>query len=235
MDITVITVTYNDLLGLKRTVESVKKLPFDVEHVIIDGDSQDGTKGYLLELTSGNTNYKVRSGLDNGPYDAMNKGIKLASGDYLWFLNGGDTATDLHDFTDQLGNHILALPVKKIHWLTKREVKYKRKLKWLTMPYNHQGLVFPRILGHKYNIRYAIASDYDFIMSSNLHIKYDTSDSGYILYEGGGISFNNRLEKYKELRKISLEYNTNHVKMVVIKLYYKLKIIRHRLYEFIFR
>lgn len=86
--ITIITVSYNDINNLKKTVASISgQLIDDIEYLIIDGGSEDGTKKYLHELDS-----KVIwiSEPDTGIYNAMNKGIRAASGEWIWFVNAGD-------------------------------------------------------------------------------------------------------------------------------------------------
>jgi glycosyltransferase involved in cell wall biosynthesis len=87
--ISVITINYNNLDGLKKTFESVVNQNFkDFEYIVIDGNSTDGAKKYL-ENNSSYLNYWV-SEPDKGIYNAMNKGIDKATGDYLLFLNSGD-------------------------------------------------------------------------------------------------------------------------------------------------
>ncbi|GAA3621211.1 glycosyltransferase family 2 protein [Flavivirga jejuensis] len=87
--ISIITITYNNLEGLKKTFDSVCSQTWKgYEHIIIDGGSNDGTRAYLESLDN-RVSYWV-SEPDNGVYQAMNKGIKKATGDYLVFLNSGD-------------------------------------------------------------------------------------------------------------------------------------------------
>ena len=87
--ITIITINYNNLEGLKRTVESVINQTWqEFEYIIIDGGSTDGSAEYI-ESQKENFDYWV-SEKDAGIYNAMNKGIKVATGDYLLFLNSGD-------------------------------------------------------------------------------------------------------------------------------------------------
>ena len=88
--ISIITINYNDITGLKRTLKSVREQTVnDFEHIIIDGNSSDGSKE-LIQKTKDNYSYWV-SEPDKGIYDAMNKGIAQASGNYVLFLNSGDT------------------------------------------------------------------------------------------------------------------------------------------------
>lgn len=89
MNLSIITINYNDALGLKRTVESVFEQTYtNFEFIVIDGGSSDGSEEYLKQI-SDKLDYFV-SEPDNGIYHAMNKGIAKARGKYLMFLNSGD-------------------------------------------------------------------------------------------------------------------------------------------------
>lgn len=87
--LSIITINYNNLRGLQKTIESVVSQTFkDFEYIIIDGGSTDGSKA-LIEKYAESITYWV-SEKDNGIYPAMNKGIQVANGEYLLFLNSGD-------------------------------------------------------------------------------------------------------------------------------------------------
>ncbi|QXQ09641.1 glycosyltransferase family 2 protein [Paeniglutamicibacter sp. Y32M11] len=89
--LSVITITRNDLEGLKRTINSVKNQSFEnIEHIIIDADSTDGTKDFL----NNQPNLKFISEPDDGRYDGMNKGASHASGEIIWFLHSADIFPD---------------------------------------------------------------------------------------------------------------------------------------------
>lgn len=89
MLISVITINYNDCSGLEHTIKSVHQQNFrDFEHIIIDGGSNDGSKDLILD-NKDRFSYWV-SEKDRGIYNAMNKGIIAAKGEYLLFLNSGD-------------------------------------------------------------------------------------------------------------------------------------------------
>lgn len=91
MRITVITVVKNDLPGLVRTVKSVEAQTFgDIEHIVFDGLSVDGTSEWLLNHQSPLEKTIYRSQPDDGLYDAMNQAMKEMSGDLVLFLNAGD-------------------------------------------------------------------------------------------------------------------------------------------------
>ena len=87
--ISVITITFNASATLPLTMESVADQTFtDFEHIIVDGASSDDT--IMIGRKMGTPGLRIVSEPDNGLYDAMNKGIKLARGRYLIFLNSGD-------------------------------------------------------------------------------------------------------------------------------------------------
>ncbi len=91
--LSIITINYNNLEGLKSTVESVINQTWqEFEYIIIDGGSTDGSVCYI-DNNSEHIDYWV-SEPDKGIYNAMNKGIKVAKGDFLLFLNSGDFLTD---------------------------------------------------------------------------------------------------------------------------------------------
>ena len=94
---TVVTITYNAEQVLQRTLDSVlSQTHSDVEHLVIDGASTDGTlpmaEAYKAECDASGLGHKVivRSEPDEGIYDAMNKGLTQASGDYIIYMNAGD-------------------------------------------------------------------------------------------------------------------------------------------------
>jgi glycosyltransferase involved in cell wall biosynthesis len=99
MTISVITVVRNDVAGIKKTLQTVASqadCSVQVEHVIIDGASTDSTatviNGFVAARSGlGNPKYTVVHESDTGIYDAMSKGRALASGDFAYFLNAGDT------------------------------------------------------------------------------------------------------------------------------------------------
>lgn len=97
MKISIITINYNDAQGLAKTLKSVadQHIPdgFELEHIIVDGGSTDGSVEVIRDYaTVHHTLYTIRwvSEKDKGVYNAMNKGIKMASGEYIQILNAGD-------------------------------------------------------------------------------------------------------------------------------------------------
>ena len=86
----IITVTYNAEAVLEDTIQSVISQTYHhVEYILVDGASKDGTLSIIDRYRDRIT--RIVSEPDKGLYDAMNKGIRLATGDYLCFLNAGDS------------------------------------------------------------------------------------------------------------------------------------------------
>lgn len=105
MILSIITINYNNLEGLKKTIASVMAQTWrDFEWIIIDGGSTDGSKEYIEQIAAdpaNNISYWC-SELDGGVYFAMNKGIAKAQGEYLNFMNSGDSfysPTIIEDFS----------------------------------------------------------------------------------------------------------------------------------------
>ena len=95
MKLSIITISYNNIDGLRLTLHSVLQQSYtDFEYIVVDGGSKDGSKEFLLESES----YFVQKGItfkwvseqDAGIYNAMNKGVKMATGRYCNFMNAGD-------------------------------------------------------------------------------------------------------------------------------------------------
>jgi glycosyltransferase involved in cell wall biosynthesis len=91
--VSIITITYNAERFLERTIQSVLAYPTpELEYIVIDGGSTDGTLAIIRQYASGITQWVSEP--DGGLYDAMNKGLHRATGQYVWFMNAGD---ELHD------------------------------------------------------------------------------------------------------------------------------------------
>lgn len=143
--LSIITINFNNLGGLKRTVESVVSQTWqEFEYIVIDGGSTDGSAEYI-ESQSEHIDYWI-SEPDKGIYNAMNKGIDKATGEYLLFLNSGDClANEL-----VLEQFINFEPVEDIVYGDSIFI-YKDKAPFLKrMPDNLEGMmIFYRTLNHQ--------------------------------------------------------------------------------------
>jgi len=172
--ISIITINFNDVAGLKKTMTSVLDQTYgNIEYIIIDGGSTDGSKEYI-ETHHESLAYWV-SEPDTGIYNAMNKGIDKATGDYLLFLNSGDTFYTESVIADSLKLMQENLDIYYGNVL-RHYVNGKKVLK--TYPNNlsfsffidsslpHQALYAKRSLFDKigyFNENYVIAADWEFL------------------------------------------------------------------------
>ena len=101
--ISVITINYNNASGLRRTLDSVFSQDYkSIESIVIDGGSTDLSKSTIIAFED-----KIRywiSETDTGPYQAMNRGIEQAKGDYLLFLNSGDVFSSQNALSEFVGH-----------------------------------------------------------------------------------------------------------------------------------
>lgn len=171
----IITVTYNAGAVLEDTIQSVITQTYrNVEYIIVDG----GSKEHTLDIINRYREHihTLVSEPDKGLYDAMNKGIRLATGDYLCFLNAGD---ELHeDDTLQLMVHSItgtelpdvlygetAIVDEEGHFLRMRRLSAPENLNWKSfkdgMLVCHQAFFPRRELAEPYDLRYRFSADFD--------------------------------------------------------------------------
>lgn len=178
LKISVITVCYNSAGTIVDALRSVASQTWpNVEHIVIDGASTDGTQGVIALHQSGLA--KVVSEPDRGIYDAMNKGLRLATGDLIGFLNADDVLahenvlSDIATLAERDGADITYGDLVYISHKTKKAVRYWRSgrfsqfqlsLGWMPP---HPSFYVKRSLVKKlgvFDIRYKIAADYDFML-----------------------------------------------------------------------
>ena len=171
----IITVTYNAGAVLEDTIQSVITQTYrNVEYIIVDGGSKDHTLDIINRYRE--HIHTLVSEPDKGLYDAMNKGIRLATGDYLCFLNAGD---ELHeDDTLQLMVHSItgtelpdvlygetAIVDEEGHFLRMRRLSAPENLNWKSfkdgMLVCHQAFFPRRELADPYDLRYRFSADFD--------------------------------------------------------------------------
>jgi glycosyltransferase involved in cell wall biosynthesis len=205
--ISVITVCFNSEKTIDRMLKSVAEQDcLKVEHIIIDGGSTDNTN-LIIEKYRSNLSY-VKSEPDEGIYDAMNKGLYVASGEIVCFLNADDyysSANVLSAVYDKMQSKQLEALMGDVAFFhenkpTKIVRRYRSdrfrpsRLKFGFMP-AHPALfmrkeVYDRV-GY-FNKNYSIGGDFDFIVRTfhNKKIKYDFLKEVLVLMQTGGASDN---------------------------------------------
>lgn len=216
----IITVVFNDKIGLKRTIESVINQSYkDYEYIIIDGGSTDGTVDVIKEYADRIT-YWV-SEPDKGIYNAMNKGIKVAQGQYCNFMNAGDmfVANDVLEKTSRYadGTSVLTGDTQACHLENGEVVKdgmwpspnklIGYKLIHMNGALSHQAsfILTELLKSNPYNEKFKICSDWQFfveelVMKDGTYLKLPFIVA---LFDGNGISNQrNRSTILKEKKNI---------------------------------
>ena len=180
MKISIITVVYNNEKTILDSIQSIQNQSYkNIEHIIIDGGSTDNT----LKIINQNldTNSVLLSEKDNGLYDAMNKGIKIATGNLIGILNSDDIYNDCNTIESIVNKFILDPDLKIIYGdlvyvkedNTNDQVRYW-KSKNITFNYFENGNVPPhptlfltkdvyKVVGY-FDLRFKLAADYEFII-----------------------------------------------------------------------
>ena len=171
MTISIVSVCYNNLGGLQETWRSVLgQTSPDWEWLVIDGDSADGTQAFLRSLEDPRVRWVSEK--DNGIYDAMNKGLTQAEGDYVTFLNSGDIFSEpnvLEEITRcvQAGMPDICYGdayEKAESGELLRKTAHSHKRVWYGMFTHHQAMFYRRkfVGDQRYPTHYRIGGDYAF-------------------------------------------------------------------------
>lgn len=169
--LSIVTVSKNNLSGLSATWESIRSQSVPLQWIIVDGDSSDGTKSFLKERSEDYIH--PISEPDAGLYDAMNKGLRMSSGDYVLFLNAGDRLANdraveliLKEASAHRWPQFLygdAWEYQEDHSLVKKKARSHKTI-WYGMFTHHQAMVYHRdlIKGLSYQLDFTIGADYAF-------------------------------------------------------------------------
>lgn len=222
MRFSIITVTYNAEKVLERTILSVLNQTYPlVEYIIVDGNSSDGTRAIIAQHASGVSRWVSEP--DSGLYDAMNKGLRMATGDYVWFLNAGDT---LHSKTT-IEEAVRSIPHAANSpdviygetdlvnmdekFIASRRLKAPEALTWrsfnMGMMVCHQSFVVKRSIAPTYNLRYPLVADFDWCIRCLRQAKY-VHNTHLILsnFLTEGLSSQKRKASLKERFRIMSHY-----------------------------
>lgn len=217
--VSVITINLNNLEGLKKTMQSVFDQTFqDIEYIVIDGGSEDGSKEWI-ELQSHKLVYWI-SERDTGIYNAMNKAVCKAGGEYIFFLNSGDLLISNEIFqTLNIASFNKDIIYGNIQIQGEVEKWIKTYPEFLTFDYftydtlPHSGGAFIKknlfqIVG-KYNERFRILADWEFYMKALFwyNCSYTYINKTISIFDANGFSsvIKNRELFKKELNIILTE------------------------------
>ncbi len=237
--ITLITVTYNAENVVKPTLDSVFSQDYPaIEHIIIDGASTDNTaalaKDYMERSFASDNGHEVKLLVepDNGIYDAMNKGLDIATGDYVCFLNAGDALHAGDTLRTMLGNacgngNEAEMPAviygetdivdDKRAFLHHRRLSAPERLSWKSfrsgMVVCHQAFYARTDIARRtpFNLVYRFSADFDWcirIMKEAERLRLPLANSGIIVadYLKEGTTTHNHKASLKERFRIMAAY-----------------------------
>lgn len=236
MKLSIITINYNDSEGLRKTLKSVAEQSNPtVEHIIIDGGSMDESVNVIKDYESYIKHHQLSISLrwvsekDKGIYNAMNKGVNMASGNYLLFLNSGDALADNHvlDTIDR-AELVADVVIGRVNVVdNERVIAPDHTVNGEISLYNlflrgipHQGTIIRRTLqlANPYDEKYRINSDFKFFLQTivlqNCSVQYlpltiSNYDHSGISSTNGELQMQERREIVEELipRRILMNYD----------------------------
>ena len=228
MKLSIVTINYNNAEGLRKTLASVAEQTYrDIEHIIIDGGSSDGSVDVIKEYVSSNPNrdpffkhtVKWVSEKDSGIYNAMNKGIRKATGAYAQILNSGDifAAPDVvermiaeiekSEYPELLYGNMIKKDYTTGRVIGKsKEVEYSLR-QYYSSTMNHDCCYIRRDLFNTYGLydeNLKIVSDWKwFLQAIGLgHVKPMYADLDVTIFDASGISESNLKLRDKERRLV---------------------------------
>jgi glycosyltransferase involved in cell wall biosynthesis len=214
--ITVITVCLNRQKDVEKTILSILGQTYNnIEYIIIDGGSHDGTLKVIRKYDKRIAYWMSEK--DNGIYDAMNKGIKLASGEWLNFMNAGDVFFSKSTIEKIFQNkkHVAGIVYGdcKINY----EAGFSRIQKasdpvdvWKGVVCSHQSLFCKTCLlkNKPFNTKYSLGADYDFFFRNYVKkIKFEQLTFPVSTCSAGGIVDNNLMRGFFDILTIARKYS----------------------------
>lgn len=224
--LSIITINYNNKNGLQKTIESVLSQSWkEFVYIIIDGGSTDGSKDLIIQHRD-RINYWI-SEPDNGIYHAMNKGISVADGEYLLFLNSGDWLFS-NNIIEKIYSHlntsdiiygdVMYINSEGKEWLHLSPTElslYSLGYQWNSLP--HQAMFIKKELFIKYgnyNEQFKIVADWAFYLKAlfKYNASYKKINETITYYDFNGFSSkpeNEPLQR-KERKKVLATYFSNY-------------------------
>lgn len=218
--ISVVTVCFNAQDTIRNTIESILYQDYsNLEYIVVDGQSRDKTFDIVKELCSNKTNVKMVCEKDNGIYDAMNKAIDIATGDYMIFVNSGDSLvnqyvlSDIADFIRANNNDIYYGNIIKTI-----KGKPAQKKKYDTVKFNEYSLLRGSMVCHqalivsaelmklkRFNTKYKLAADKNFIVECVKEKRsFSYIDIDVCYYDSFGVSAKQQEILHNETKDILL-------------------------------
>ncbi|MFN4318380.1 glycosyltransferase family 2 protein [Acinetobacter parvus] len=226
--ISIITINFNNAAGLKKTLESIKNLKcpdgIELESIVVDGASRDNSVDVIKSYSDTVTRYVSEP--DKGIYDAMNKGIRMASGQWLNFMNSGDcfVSSDIlfklnNEFksSDKTIKLFLGGNMKSGFVSPSHPISIAKKG---IIPGCHQSMFFKN-QGCLYNISYKIYSDFDYFLEYYLKDPNSIKQINLIISESEPDGIGSQVSITKRKDKLSImcsRFGVWHTALVYLEL-----------------
>lgn len=191
--ISVITVCYNAAAVIEQTILSIVNQAYtNIEYIIIDGNSSDGTVDIIKKYADRITSWVSEP--DKGVYDAMNKGIEKATGDWIYFIGAGDL---LLNILDKLAPQLTETNTIYYGNVYRNDLQrvYDGKYPGYRLAVTnicHQAMFYPRsaLKKYRYNTNYKLLADHDLNMRcyGDKNLRFEYLPMLIAIYEGDGIS-----------------------------------------------
>lgn len=208
--ISIITIVYNNVKDIEYTILSVLNQTYQhIEYIIIDGASNDGTLD-VINSYRGSIDVVI-SEKDKGIYDAMNKGLALATGDYVLFLNSGDELYDnntIQTIVDKGNNADIIYGETKLvdenrKIVGDRRHKAPETFDWKSFKYGmnvcHQAIYVKKEIASPYDLNYQLSADIDWVIRAAKKAKSAQNVNTYVArYLVGGMSQKRHKQSLKE-------------------------------------
>lgn len=238
--ISIITIVYNNVRDITYTISSVLEQSYpNIEYIIVDGASTDGTMEVIRSYADRISTFISEK--DEGIYDAMNKGLALATGDYVLFLNSGDELYDRDTIQCIVekgkGADIIYGETKLVdeqrHIVADRRHKAPEHFDWKSFRYGmnicHQAIYVKREIADPYDLQYKLSADIDWVIRAAKKAKSTQNVQHYVArYLVGGMSQKRHRQSLKERYAIFRKHYgvfSNWINHGIIAL----RLIKHRL------
>lgn len=224
--ISIITITFNAQSTLRPTMESVASQTCrDYEHIVVDGASHDRT----LEIARSFEGVRILSEPDKGLYDAMNKGMAMARGKYLLFLNSGDTfasdeVLEAYAKRARLGDEIIYADTQIVdgegkvlgprHYSAPEHLTFESFNKGMLIC--HQAFMVRREIAPEYDLQYRFSSDYDWTIrciKNADEAKCTNINMMAINYLSDGLTDKNKYKSLRERYRV-MAHHYGHIKAI---------------------
>lgn len=209
--VTIVTVVFNDVTKIEGTIENVlsQYLYYEnIEYIIIDGGSTDGTVD-VINRYSDRINYWV-SEPDRGVYDAMNKAIKLATGNWICFMNSGDLFANsdviakivsaINEESQILYGDTFVTTEYGCNLVKAKECSYLKN----NMPFCHQSTLVRTDIIKPFDTSYRFVADYNFFYKSYMEgLKFQYVSLAISVFDATeGLTASNKRNVFKEILRV---------------------------------